>query len=63
MSADSTTRAGPASVPGASVVRVGHIGSRRELRWLVALVAAVAALFGFREWKLAENAKRYGLPR
>ena len=63
MSADSTTRAGPPSVPGGSLSRVGHTGSQPWLRRLAVLAALLAALFGFREWMLAQNAKRYGLPR
>ena len=62
MSADSTTRAAVASLPGGSVGRMGRLFSRRRLRRVAVLAAIVGAVAGFREWKLAENARRYGLP-
>ena len=62
MSADSTTRAAPASLPGGSVSRMGRASSRRRLRRVAILTAVVGAAAGFREWKLTQNARRYDLP-
>ena len=62
MSADSTTRAAAATLPGSSVGGVGRFPSRRWVRRVVVLAGTAAAAFAFREWKLADNARRYGLP-
>ena len=60
MSADSTTRAPAPTLPGSSVGGLGC--TRRGLRRVVVGAALAGAAAGFREWKLAQNARRYGLP-
>ncbi len=62
MSADSTTRASRPILPGG---RVGIVGGAPLRRWVrrLAVVAALVGVAGVvRERKLAENAKRFGLP-
>ena len=61
MSADSTTRATRISLPGGRIGAVG--GSRRRWPRRIVLAAVLAGLAAaLRERKLAENAKRFGLP-
>lgn len=62
MSADSTTRAAVPSLPAGTVAGMGRPSSRRRLRWLFVLAAMAGAAAGFREWKLTQNARRFGLP-
>ena len=62
MSADSTTRAAAATLPGSSVGEVGRLLPRRWVRRAVVATAVAGAAFAFRQWKLAQNARRYGLP-
>ncbi len=38
-----------------------RVPSRRWLRRLVVLAVVTGAVTAFREWKLAQNARRYGL--
>ena len=41
---------------------MGGLVSRRWLRRLVIVTALAGAAAAFREWKLDQNAKRFGLP-
>ena len=63
MSADSTTRAGaPSAYPAVGWAGMGQAGRRRWTRRLVTLASVAGGLALYRERKLAENARRFGLP-